>query len=135
MCVCPVPGTVLNVPYILSFHPLRKVALLSCPFHRAETRFRGASTCQAPRDPEFGHSGSRAQAHGHLAGCMRFRGRTAVLCVFLQVLGWGAAQTWGIQAGTSGGIHQSLEGRKGQCLGGWNLAIPEGDLMHWVKVC
>lgn len=80
--------------------------LLSCLLHRAETRFNGASTCQAPVDPEFGQSCSRAHAHGHLTWCMRFRGGTAVLGER------GTAQTWDVQAGSLGDIYQGLEGER-----------------------
>lgn len=80
--------------------------MLSCLLHRAETRFRAASTCQAPVDPEFGQSCSRAHAHGHLTWCVRLRRGTAVLGER------GTAQTWDVQAGSLGGIYQGLEGER-----------------------
>lgn len=53
------------------------VVLLSCHFHRAETPFRGASSCQSLVDPKFGQSGYSAHTLSDITRCMRLRGMTA----------------------------------------------------------
>lgn len=65
-------------------------------FHRAETRFRRASTCQAPADPDLGQAGSRAKTMAFLLGA------------------WGSEEgqpmlevgTWGLQAKSLGDTQQ-----------------------------